>query len=170
MDRRWAILVVVCVVVAAVGLACGADKASAPEIVRAQRFQLVDDRGGVRAELAMSEGQPGMTLYDAEGRIRADISLGSDGAPRLGLGWDNGKPCVLLSLDEVALGHRALLSLLDRRGRTRVALSVDPEDSPKVLLYDGNGAVRTALTLHSADGSPGLDLCDEEGRVVWAAP
>ena len=69
---RWsAVVVAVCLVVtvAAMAYAAGQAKTAAPKVVRAQRFELVDAEGRVRAMLGLlPDGSPSMVLYDEKGK------------------------------------------------------------------------------------------------------
>lgn len=58
--------------------------AEAAAAVRAQRFELVDAEGNVRARLALQEdGTPGLCLCDAKGKMRAGLLLNREGVPQL---------------------------------------------------------------------------------------
>ena len=96
MRPKWAMVTVaVCVVVTVVAVAYAAAKATAdvPEVIRAQRFELVDEEGEVRAVLALVpdlgatlkltgrsgtrawlSGQYRVHLYDESGNTRAELS------------------------------------------------------------------------------------------------
>ena len=81
---KWAVVLAVLVVLAAIALAyaAGQAKAAAPEVVRAQRFEVVDAEGRVRIALAMGgeNGQsPGLALLDAKGKSRAVDHRGCPG-------------------------------------------------------------------------------------------
>jgi hypothetical protein len=54
------------------------------EVIRAQRFELVDAEGRVRGALSLDEeGNPRVCLCDKEGQVRAGLRLDSDGMPHL---------------------------------------------------------------------------------------
>lgn len=54
------------------------------EVVRAQRFELVDSEGNVRGSLGLDEGgNPRVCLCDKEGHVRAGLRLDSDGMPHV---------------------------------------------------------------------------------------
>ena len=56
------------------------------DVVRAKKFQVVDDQGKKRAALGLSDdGGPALLLYDADGKKRAGLFLASDGSPSLSL-------------------------------------------------------------------------------------
>ena len=110
---RWLVLLVVfclSVAVAAVVYATTVSGTSAPTTIRAQRFELVDSAGRVRAVLSLASPMPlevrvvdregnviqnrvltqpedsvGLSLLDGKGRQRASISLDNDGNPQLAL-------------------------------------------------------------------------------------
>ena len=76
MRAKWAIaIVVVCLVVMVAAIAYAAGRASAPEaapdavaeVIRAQRFELVDAEGKVRGALGMGRGQLVLAFADGGG-------------------------------------------------------------------------------------------------------
>lgn len=49
------------------------------EVLRAQRFELVDQDGLVRAEIGIDEaGSTGVFIHDHEGRLRASLTHGEE--------------------------------------------------------------------------------------------
>ena len=64
MRLKWAIVVVaLCVVVTVAAVAYAAGKASdVPEVIRAQRFEVVDAEGRIRALLRVKGGVPELAL------------------------------------------------------------------------------------------------------------
>ena len=52
-----------------------------PDELRVKRLVLQDDEGRKRAVLEMSDGGPGLFLFDAEGKQRAAVALDKDGSP-----------------------------------------------------------------------------------------
>lgn len=53
-------------------------------VVRARKFELVDEAGRMRAQLGLPvEDAPSLALYDEEGKNRARLSLHGDGRPGL---------------------------------------------------------------------------------------
>ncbi len=63
----------------------GPPEDSAPaEVIQARRFELVDEKGHVRAVLgALGNGSPHLVLHDANGRMRAAVALSKSGVPRI---------------------------------------------------------------------------------------
>ncbi len=138
MKLLWVPIVSICVVAAAAA-AFAAGKAAAPEVVQAQRFELVDAEGEVRARLSVAPTiGPGLFLYDDRGEVRARLRLTRDGCPTLEL-WDED-------------------------GRGGVAVFVGTEDNPAVMLRTSGGVARAALS------ASGLELYDEDAKKVWSAP
>ncbi len=66
---RWG-----CALVLLVGLAAGSVFSEGEKTVRAERFELVDPQGRVRATLELRDGGPGLFLSDEQGRLRASVS------------------------------------------------------------------------------------------------
>ena len=103
----------VCVVVAAVAVAYAAGQTPAPEVMRAQSFELVDAEGRVRGEMSMgARGRsPGLRLWDEKGEKRAELVL-VKGEPALTFYNEKGK-----ARAEVAVVNgKAVLGLCDEEG------------------------------------------------------
>jgi hypothetical protein len=147
-NSKWAMAIVaVCLVVTVAAVAYAAEQAkkAPPEVVQAQRFELVDAQGRVRGEIGMgADGRaPSLVLRGEKGEMRAMLALGSEG--------------------------NSALALMDGKGETRAALSLLPDASPYLVLTDGQGKTRAGLAV-LADGGPGLMLYDKGGTVMWRAP
>lgn len=140
--------------------------AAAVDTVRAGRFEVVDERGVVRAVLGLSTQPAGPILWmgDNAGTGRVSVNVDNDGTPTL---WFR---------DAAGLGRAGLsverdgtvgLGLYDPHGQHRELLTVGPEGSPVLSLSDGQQRVRAMLTV-LPDGTPVLSLYDAAGgkRVV----
>lgn len=101
----------VAVMAVVAGLVCLAATEPAAKLVRAERFQVVDAQGVVRADLGVVAGAgTGLTLYDPNGGERAGLGVNSNG----GTG----------------------LRLIDKAGRSRIGLAVDHSGNPKIAFLD----------------------------------
>ena len=155
-------------------------------IIQAESFELVDSQGTVRAALVVHDDEPGLALYDENGTVRAALGM-SEFGPVLGLADENGNLRATLGVsdelgpglylyDEIGnvragLDVRELgswLYLYDEIGNVRAGLSVI-ELGSGLYLYDENETLRAGLGVSDEFG-PGLDLCDENGRLIWSAP
>lgn len=126
--------------------------AAVTPVVRAQRFEVVDKSGQVRALLtSLDDGRPTLALMDQKGEFRAWLFLREDGSPNL------------------VLADKGVLVLSDGKGEFRSVLRLDQEGSPSLGLSDKAGTFRSVLRL-AADGSPVLVLQDKDGKVIWSAP
>lgn len=151
--------------------------------VRAERFELVDTTGAVRATLGTDEnGQVSVTLFDQDGRRRASLAADRAGTG-LRLFTASGTTALLLATSsQVALvavqddaGHPAVIlgvgpdgqrgvSLCDRAGARRMTLGLDPEGYPAVVLEPTAESSRLLLTVRP-DGDAGLAIRDREGST-----
>ena len=119
---KWAVVLTVLALLAAVAAAwaAGQAKVSAPEVIRAQRFDLVDAEGRVRGRLSIaSSSGPALLLYDQEGGVRARVWLSLDGSPTL--------------------------NLYDTDGRGGVSAFPGTDGNPGVCLRDKEGTLRAGL-------------------------
>jgi hypothetical protein len=149
---------------------------------RAEKFEMVDSAGAVRAALRMAENGTGPTLrlYDQKGRICADLSLGEgpmlelkdhNGRERVEVREDGGGPRLML-FDQKRGGSVMLsadcvgqaLNLTDQNGKLRAGLMVLADGRPSLELADQNGETRVMVVLDPALG-PQLRLCGQDGKV-----
>jgi hypothetical protein len=194
---KWAVVLAACIVLAAVAAAyaAGQAKVSPPEVVRAQRFELVDAEERVRIELCMGgwDGQrPRVSLLDEKGSRRATLGLDSGGSPGLALLDGNGEKRAWLHLypgearlllaGEKSRGRAVLtvqfdgnsgLLLGDGKGNLRASVGssslLSPDSGPGLILYDEKGSRRAGLRV-VPDGGPILELLDSSGRIIFHAP
>jgi hypothetical protein len=140
---------------------------SQPEILRAQRIEVVDATGRTRIALAVHpDGEAGLILVDAAGRTRAGLMLTPDGSPGLILRDAAGRTRVGLVVRQEGTPD---LGLTDVTGRLRILLFVHPDGSPGLRLQDAAGQPRVLLVV-PPDGTPGLTFWDAAARVLFRAP
>lgn len=144
MRAQWVMVIVaVCLVVTVAAIAYAAGMSSAPEVIRAQRFELVDAEGKVRGALGIGRGQPVLAFADEAGKTRVLLGLSDDGTPGLGLA--------------------------DAEGEVRAVVRVGEDGRPRVDLRNEGEKTRAVLELNE-DGSGALRLFGEDGEVVWEGP
>ena len=148
-------------------------------ILTAEEFQLVDEKGTVRAALSMSMGGPGLILFDKGGKFRAVLSLATgEDSPVLSLGDGEGNHRATLALK---VNGEPYLALLDKGGKVRISLTVDKEKGPRVALLDRNEQTRAALgtvDLTKVTGTGAIEaqqpvslvLFDKDEKPIWKAP
>ena len=131
---KWVMLIVAMCIAVTVGvLSYAAGRNVAPEVLRAQRFELVDSAGNVRGLLSLGDKAcPRLVLFDEQGDARARLMLHLDGTP--------------------------MLSLYDQNGRGGVALMVGEEGPRELQLRDKEGTLRArmcdeGIELRAKDGS-----------------
>jgi hypothetical protein len=131
-------------------------------IVEAEQFVLRARDGRVRATLGLrGENSMGLDLYDAAGKARAGLDLGSDGEANLWLGADDGQVAASFNGRGVRIGASgrpgasltpAGLSLLDAAQRPRVTLAAKEDGTTSLTLNDREGKTG-ALVDVAAEGS-----------------
>ena len=164
--RKWAVVVVaVCLVVtaAAVAYAAGKAKAAVPQVVRAQKFELVDGQGKVRVSLSiLADGAARLDMLDKDAKSRAALRLWPDGSPRLDMVDKDGKKRMMLGvMDDGRPGLTLTRGVRDRGG---LVLGFTTPDIPSLALSSADGFVRTDLTVTPGGGAR-VTLYDEKGHV-----
>ena len=103
------------------------------QVVRAQRFEVVDEEGKRRGRFdSLPNGAVRLVFYDNDGKVRTGLLVATNGAPGLQF-WDqNNKPVSVFS-DSV--------TLLDPDGQPRARMSVSAHGNPAITLYDEEGKV-----------------------------
>ncbi len=160
-----------------------AQTTTAPKVIEAQEFRLVDEAGNNRAALAFNVvGNPALFMYDAEGELRlqllvsedegAGVALydgtGQEHVQLIGLGIEDGQPA--LCLWDAAQKQRATIGLDgDEQPFLELSGVFGAEKAMVTLGFDEHG--RSLLNLHDAcktgaqlSSAPGLWLLDDTGK------
>lgn len=111
--------------------------ATVHQVIRANKFVVVDGRGTLQAFLSMDTDGPILALMDGKGTPRANLGVTKKGV---------------------------VLSLRDERDKAGVSLYITKEGTGLTLL-DERGTPRAGLVVAN-DGRPGLVLMDEKGKIV----
>jgi hypothetical protein len=131
---------------------------SAPKVITAQAFQVVDSDGRPRAALMVGpDGNPALMLNDTDDNVRLGVSLVEDGTPNVGL-CDKGGT-IRLDL-KLAADGTPLLASFDKAGALRTTLMVADDGNPSLTFNDMDGNVRLGLSL-AEDGTPFVGLSDK---------
>ncbi len=123
---------------------------SSGRTVDAQAFILRDAQGAARAQLALSEGSPSLSLYDQRGRLRLALAIESGGSGENG---ENGGP---------------LMNFYGPDGAPRVVIG-ERGTASFVILRDAEGAPRAAMAVQD-NGEPSLYLLDENMNPIFREP
>jgi hypothetical protein len=151
-------------------------------VLRAERFEVVDAAGIVRAQLGQnSEGMTGLSIFDLQGNTRVAMQQRADGLglfsiqsakgevlAKLGTAPDDRSVLWLFGpngeMRMALMGEPGALQIHDPAERLRAQLVVAGDGPPTLRLYDAEARVRAGLGL-GADGSPLLVYFDEDGDV-----
>lgn len=167
--------VALCVVsgVAAVAYAAGRATSEVPEVIRAQRFELVDARGRTRGSL----GLPGLRLRGPQGKGGILLGVQGDGTPVFGVSDSEGRPRFSL---EARTDGSVNLALYAGDPHVRAIFKLDSEGQPSIQLLDRDNVPRAVLGAsvigNVRAGARGktpessLVLLDADGRVIWRVP
>ena len=124
--------------------------AAPPSVIRAQRFELVDQNGKLHASLGKWPGSPqlndwGLFLYN-----------------------NAGKMCAVFSADPDPGGARNIALLDDQEG-TLATITAYPQRSTMLHLYTRDRKARIVLVTSSGK-NPYLRVYDKAGKAVFSAP
>lgn len=111
--NRPMVIAAVSAVLAVAAVAYAAGKTSAPQVVQAQSFQLVNSDGKVLATLGPLAGGHGLALHGKDGITQVGLGIAADGRPGL--------------------------ALSDSRQRLRALVVIASDGSPTFHLYDETG-------------------------------
>ena len=150
-----------------------ASPGSVQDNVRARRFELVDERGNVRAVLGTQtdNGAPGFLVSDSAGRPRIALHVSPEDAPAFDLLDASGAPRVHVALDAEGAPVVTLFGLPERPAQALLGVGgdgsaylrlVQPDGTPYFALMDTEG--RPKLSLALPGGNPALLMLDADGR------
>jgi hypothetical protein len=127
---------------------------------------LSDEAGKVRLSMIANQDHPSLALYDPQGTLRAELAVAAAGPPSLVLYDGQQTPRSRLT---VANDGSTTLGLCDEAGSARLAIQVDG-NQPELTMLDDNLIPRASLALSDA-GAPRLALADPSGtpRVALAS-
>ncbi len=150
------------------GLGAAASK-SRTKLVEATEFRLVDQKGTVRASLAVGRGGATISLNNGAGHPRAALVVGEDGAPRLDLldRTDSSRASLRLAGDgspELSLSGAPKIELSDEPGKPRASLAILADGEAALSLAGSSEKPRARVAVRS-DGCPTLKLLDDDGSI-----
>jgi len=148
-------------------LSCGSSQ-QGQSLVRAQRFELVDQSGKVRIVLGVdrSTGAAGVSFFDGSNTLpRILIGTSADGSTTdIALQDTNGNRRGELSLTPTAVR----LSLVDASLKQGVILGAS-SDRTALLFNDDTGKHRAAFGITPAH-EPALTIYDQNQQMIWTTP
>jgi hypothetical protein len=132
-------------------------------VVQAQRFDLLDANGTLRARLGVDadNDSAGLTVFDSNGQARASIALGGDTAVIQTLSPQGGR-ATLSALPTGVVG----VGMVDPSGASRAGIGLASDGNPVVEVgrnLQSQPSARVQLT-DLPDGTVGLGLVDQSGR------
>jgi hypothetical protein len=109
-------LAVVCLLVAVGAVGYGAGKASdVPEVIQAQRFEMLDEEGRVRAVVGLGDDDgAGLAVMDEKGHALLALGTKPDGSAGLVVLRETGMPIIAIG---VGADRSEGLAVLDKEGK-----------------------------------------------------
>lgn len=139
-----------------------------PAVVRAQRFELVDGNGTVRAAISMSQNGPIVALLDESGHARALMAQNPEG--EYGFGVNDAQGTARFGVGTTKRGFVGL-GMKDANGTFRANMQVADDGSwAGFRTADEHDQQRTFLGLLNDRPGYGIEVEDATGQVLWQAP
>lgn len=165
-NRRMKITAVAFFAVAALAIMMG-QAGSGQQTIRGDSFILIGKDGKPRAELSLTDGEPGLWLYRKSGKVAARIAMDVMDQPYLGLDDEEGHRRAYLGL---ATGGASRLTLSQKNSAEQISLAAGPTDisfkamTPSGLQVQGIGS--PSLLVTDMHGHPAVFL----GQYTYSPP
>ena len=131
------------------------------EVVRAKRFELVDDDGAVRGRMEMNGGEPTLSLLNSDGLVAWSVEVSSSGMPRLYFNDENDNLRLIANLEHDGC---PALEMLGEDENVRLSVGEDIDGVLRLVMNDQNGNGRI-IAFISDDGTPAIELTDKDGKT-----
>jgi hypothetical protein len=169
--------------VLAPGIRAAPDPQAVQPVVRAERFEVVDQTGNVLARLgqqvpgtpvgALWTSRTSLEFLDQAGQVRAVMGMSLEDAPAVFVSDDQGTTLSLVQPvrpDGTSAGVALSMGTRTPQGRAlRLVEGVSPDSGPYLLLFDATSQPRAELGV-LADGSAVVRMRDGNDQVIWEAP
>lgn len=132
------------------------------EVVRAKRFELVDDDGQVRGRMEISEGRPILSLLNANGVEQWRASVADDGTA--GLSFSDREGNLHLFIGYESEHDTSCLDLLDAERNVRLSAWANNSGITRLAMSDQNGVKRLSVSVET-NGTPNVDFWDDAGHT-----
>ncbi len=135
------------------------------DVVRAKRFELVNDEGQKRAQLfSRGDGAVALSLFENDGdTLRATLGVTSNGTAILNLYDRQDNLRATVQVDPTK--PEAQFSLADELGRARLQAGLHEDGTAGIVMFDRWGHRRAALNV-ADDGDPVLGFLDADGKAT----
>jgi len=154
----------------------GQGKGPTTNIIKAQRFELVDAQGKACAVLSRrADGTPQLVLLDKKGSVSFGLELGPKGHPTMTFTGEGAGQAVLAVWPDKTPG----LVLSDKQGNVRGTFRLSPAGKPALIFADEKGNPRAVLGRVSPETIAArvpsrpvasLVLYDQKRNVIWKTP
>jgi hypothetical protein len=131
-----------------------------PQRVTAHEFDVVDSSGRARVSMGMALGEPSVSLSDAQGKVRAEMSIGPSGGPSICLTDAEGQPRVSMGI----ASRNVFISIYDAAGNGRASMGFSPSGGPVIGVSDAQDKSAIAMGLNP-EGELGLTFQAAKDRA-----
>ncbi len=148
------------------------------DVVRATRFDLVDDAGVTTAQLLTSKGQPGLVLGRSPKKRLVAGPLGLRVSGEFGYTVVSGHTLGAFADEHNGVSIGNLLIVMKRAGEERIVLNLI--GGAAITLNDSSGRQRAVVGSHAwqntqtgaqvTEPESAIALWDEEGSALFRAP
>jgi hypothetical protein len=136
--------------------------------ITAKQFELMDDKGNVRARLSVSgQGLAQFGIYDEQGVERAALAVTNEGTAMLAMSGDDGTP--RLAANVATHNGPAAFTLLNPDSSTAAEMA-NTNGKRGILLADNKGHAHLSLTFETATGQAAVSIYDSAGKLLKKIP
>ena len=130
--------------------------------IQARSFELVDESGNIRAQLACENEIVAMDFFELDNTPRISVGLNRTGAAGMALFDGQGKIRMRVSVEEDSSGA-TILNFRDAQDRIRAELLLESSGNIGLAMTDEWGHSRM-ITKVTPDGEASVAVSDEEGN------
>ncbi len=103
-----------------------------PDTIKGNRLELIDDAGKPRLVIRLKDGQPSLSMHDANGMVRSSYFLNKTGDAKLSMISETKVPRAILGVNK----GMAMLNLFGPKGKLRNSITVGKKGDPNTFHFN----------------------------------